>query len=233
MLKVSNPIAGCFDSSLFLVNESQAMCCFTGVYPRSSIHWFQSDVNLTDSAVRQPDEVDQEGRYSVCSTLPARSSNLSLPFNCLLWSPAKSSYLIHVVERYVPTERSVTGGTVSLRANLTVVLIMAAAAIKGSFQRLMMQWQYWYVSSEFEQYQIPPLVFGFAYKYRYAVAWRHSGCRREDPWFFLFYSLTILSFVAGGSQANTTTFNFPVSCLELILSIVFPPHSHYVAIGHI
>lgn len=139
MLKVSNPIAGCFDPSLFLVNERQAMCCFTGVYPRGSIHWFQRDVNLTDYAVRQPDEVDQEGRYGVCSTLPARSSDLSLPFNCSLWSPAKSSYLFHVVERYVPTGRSVTGGTVCLRANLTVLLIMAAAAIKGSFQRLMMQ----------------------------------------------------------------------------------------------
>lgn len=139
VLKVSNPIAGCFDNPLLLVNESQAMCCFTGVYPRGSIHWFQRDFNLTDSAVRQPDKVDQEGRYNVCSTLPARSSNLSLPFNCSLWSPAKSSYLFHVVEQYVPTEKSVTGDTVSLRANLTVVLIMAAAAIKGSFQRLMMQ----------------------------------------------------------------------------------------------
>lgn len=132
-------IPSCYDPSLFLVNESQAMCCFTGVYPHGFIHWFQRDVNLTDSAVRQPDEVDQEGRYGVCSTLPARSSDLSLPFTCMLWSPAKSSYLFSVVKQYVPTDRSVPGGTVSLRANLTVVLIMAAAAIKGSFQRLMMQ----------------------------------------------------------------------------------------------
>lgn len=202
-LKVSNPIAGCYNPSLFLVNESQAMCCFTGVYPHGFIHWFQRDVNLTDSAVRQPDEVDQEGRYGVCSTLPARSSDLSLPFTCLLWSPAKSSYLFRVVKQYVPTDRSVPGGTVSLRANLTVVLIMAAAAIKGSFQRLMMQWQYSHSSSEFEQYQIPPLVFGFAHKYRYAVAWRHSGRQRMSKGrsliFFFFYSLSILSFVAGGS----------------------------------
>lgn len=130
-------IPSCNDAPVLQVNESQAFCCYTGVYPRGFIHWFQGDDNLTDSAIQLPDVEDKDGRYNVCSALPTERRNMSHSFVCSLWSTSTSS-LFSVSQRYNPSvEQNVFGAAVSLRANLTVVLIMAAAAIKGIFQRLM------------------------------------------------------------------------------------------------
>lgn len=127
-------IPRCFDPPVLLVNRSQAACCFSGVHPRGSIHWFQGAVNLTDSAARRPDVQDPDGRYDVCSTLPTSRGNLSLPYTCLLWSPANGSYLFSVRKRYDPPSAGrhvLIGGTGSPRANPIVVLIVAAAVMKG------------------------------------------------------------------------------------------------------
>lgn len=133
LLKVSIPTTGCYDPPVLQVNESQAFCCFTGVYPRGFIHWFQGEVNLTDSSVQLLD-VEDKGRYNICSALPTERGNLTQSFVCSLWS---SSYLFSVSKRYNPSKENVLGAAVGLRANLTVVLIMAATAIKAIFQRLM------------------------------------------------------------------------------------------------
>lgn len=131
---MSIPNAGCYDPPVLQVNESQAFCCYTGVYPRGSTHWSQGDVNLTDFAIPLPDVADEDGRYNVCSALPTERANLSLPLVCSLWSPATGSKVFSVTARHVPSKPNVFDGAVSLRASLTVVLIMAAVAIKGSFQ---------------------------------------------------------------------------------------------------
>ncbi|XP_022612657.1 uncharacterized protein LOC111230266 [Seriola dumerili] len=85
-------VHGCLEGSGFFTNESHAECWFTGVYPNGTIHWFQGEVNLTNSASTQ-EEMDQHGRYKVLSELHVEKGHLNLSYKCSLWIPSDRKYL--------------------------------------------------------------------------------------------------------------------------------------------
>lgn len=85
-------ITDCLEGSGFSTFKSHVMCWFTGFYPNSTVHWFQGEVNLTDSASTQ-DEQDPHGRYNVSSVLHVEKVNSSLLYNCSLWTPSGREYL--------------------------------------------------------------------------------------------------------------------------------------------
>ncbi|XP_008293162.1 uncharacterized protein LOC103367041 [Stegastes partitus] len=73
------------------MNQSHAWCSFSGFYPGGSVHWFQEDANLTDSATTEEDK-DQHGFYNIQSEIDVQKVNLSRPLNCSLWIPSLGKY---------------------------------------------------------------------------------------------------------------------------------------------
>lgn len=71
------------------INSSHAECHFSGVSPGSTVHWFQGDHNLTDSASTM-EEVDQHGRYSIQSKITVENGEA---YNCSLWAPHDETYV--------------------------------------------------------------------------------------------------------------------------------------------
>ncbi|XP_035471964.2 uncharacterized protein LOC118289241 [Scophthalmus maximus] len=82
----------CLQRSGSSVNGSHPECWFEGVYPSGTVHWFQGDVNLTDSASTR-EERDPRGRYRVLSGLSVEGGNTSLAYVCSLWIPSEGKYL--------------------------------------------------------------------------------------------------------------------------------------------
>lgn len=88
---------------------------------------------MTDSAVQLPDVEDKDGRYDVCSTLPAAKGDLKQSYNCSL---SQGSYKFSTRGQYKPREENVLGAAASSSASLPVVLIMAATATKVVFKEV-------------------------------------------------------------------------------------------------
>ncbi|XP_035510238.1 uncharacterized protein LOC118322620 [Morone saxatilis] len=80
-------VQDCFGNSNSYIKNTAATCQFRGVYPSGTVHWFQGDVNLTDSASTQKEE-DQHGRYDVVSTIDVPKGKMSEPYRCSLWIPS-------------------------------------------------------------------------------------------------------------------------------------------------
>lgn len=90
--KTDVTVEDCFGSSGSSINNSHAECWFKGVYPIGTVHWFQEDVDLTDSASTQ-EEQDQHGLYNILSTINVQEGNPSKPYNCSLWMPSATKYI--------------------------------------------------------------------------------------------------------------------------------------------
>ncbi|XP_049925376.1 uncharacterized protein LOC126405615 [Epinephelus moara] len=97
-------VQDCLGSVGSSINESYAECWFTEVYPDSTVHWFQGDVNLTDLAVTQ-EAVDNQQYNYVSSKIVVQKGNLSQPYECSLWIPSTGKYLsnqqLHMVQKLV------------------------------------------------------------------------------------------------------------------------------------
>lgn len=85
-------VQDCLESSGSSISETTAKCWFSGVYPSGIIKWSQGDTDLTDSASPQED-VHQDGRYKVSSSIDVKTGNTSQPFNCSLWIPSTRKQL--------------------------------------------------------------------------------------------------------------------------------------------
>ncbi|XP_029363609.1 uncharacterized protein LOC115047075 [Echeneis naucrates] len=88
-------VQDCLESYVSETNKSHAMCSFTGVYPRGTIHWFKenlADFNLSDSASTW-EEKDQHGRYKLSSELQMEEAMPSSSYSCSLWIPSARKYL--------------------------------------------------------------------------------------------------------------------------------------------
>ncbi|XP_067426970.1 neural cell adhesion molecule 1-B [Thunnus thynnus] len=84
-------IQDCPGSSGSFINETYAGCFFNGVYPSGTVHWFQGDVDLTESASMQ-EVKDKHGRYDITSTINVQKGHLTQPYNCSLWLPHAKKY---------------------------------------------------------------------------------------------------------------------------------------------
>ncbi|XP_035035609.1 butyrophilin subfamily 3 member A2 [Hippoglossus stenolepis] len=116
-------VRGCHDKSGYSINESHAECWFTGVYPSGVVHWFQGDVNLTDSA-RTREEEDGQGLFKVLSDLNVDERNLSLPYKCSLWIPTDGKYLLSQKTTSPEKIRS-SGSPVTLQRICVVVWLVS------------------------------------------------------------------------------------------------------------
>ncbi|KAI3360018.1 hypothetical protein L3Q82_014353 [Scortum barcoo] len=105
--------ADCLENLTSSANDSHATCWFSGVYPSGSVHWFQGDVNLTDSTSPQT-EMDQQGRFNVLSTVAVQKGNPREPYNCSLWIPSDGKYLSSELVYRVRTQNS-SGSIVKLQ----------------------------------------------------------------------------------------------------------------------
>lgn len=115
-------VVDCSGSSNSFINESHAKCWFSGVYPSGVIHWFQGDVNLTNSASTEEEE-DQHGRYKVWSTIDVQKGNSSQPYNCSLWIPSVGKYTSSRQLANVKGQKS-SGSVVRLQGIFIMVEIM-------------------------------------------------------------------------------------------------------------
>lgn len=86
--KTTVKIQACIGSSNASIDEDQARCWFSGVYPQGEIHWYQGEVNLTKFAKMGEEKMDQDGRYSVSSTLDIQKGDKDQSFKCSLWIPS-------------------------------------------------------------------------------------------------------------------------------------------------
>lgn len=119
-------VQDCLESYNSSINKSQAKCSFSGVYPRGIIHWSQGDVNLTGLGSTQEEE-DQEGRYSVSSTIYVQGGNHNQSYKCQLWIPSHGKYLfsheLHLTDRLIDSVMS-SGGMVRLQWIFLMVEIL-------------------------------------------------------------------------------------------------------------
>lgn len=81
-------IQACIGNSGTSINEDQARCWFSGVYPRGEIHWYQGEVNLTEFAKMEEDKIDHDGRYNISGTLDIQHGNKNQSYKCSLWIPS-------------------------------------------------------------------------------------------------------------------------------------------------
>ncbi|XP_040917646.1 uncharacterized protein LOC121197936 isoform X2 [Toxotes jaculatrix] len=90
--QASVTLQDCLEGKKSLINESHAQCWFSGVYPRGTVHWFQENVNVTDTASTREEE-DQHGQYKVYSEINVEKGNQGDTYNCSLWIPSNRKYL--------------------------------------------------------------------------------------------------------------------------------------------
>ncbi|CAK6963301.1 uncharacterized protein LOC122967156 [Scomber scombrus] len=100
-------VQDCFGGSDSSRNESHAVCWFNGVYPSGTVHWFQGNANSTESASTQEVE-DQHGQYNIISTINVKKN---LPYNCSLWIPGASKYLVTLVIQPSAVKVKASGST--------------------------------------------------------------------------------------------------------------------------
>lgn len=119
-------VQDCLQSSRSFINTSHAVCWFSGVNPNSDVHWFQGDVNLTDSASTQEEEA-QHGQYNVLSSIDVQKGNSTQPYNCSLWTPDDGTYLTSQQLR-VKKSRS-SASVLNLQWLCIVVAIMVVKSV--------------------------------------------------------------------------------------------------------
>ncbi|XP_051244931.1 uncharacterized protein LOC127356900 [Dicentrarchus labrax] len=120
-------VQDCFENSKSYIQKTHATCQFRGVYPSGTVHWFQGDVNLTDSAITQEEE-DQYGRYDVMSTIDVQKGK-SEPYRCSLWIPSVGKNL-HAQELPMVKALESSGSMVRVQWICIMVEIMVVKFMK-------------------------------------------------------------------------------------------------------
>lgn len=91
------------------IKKAFAQCWFSGVYPIGTVHWFQDKDNFTLSAnTRQ--EVDDNGRYNVSSSIDTKEGNPNQPYECSLWIPSARKTLISLMVHPIGKQETQSSG---------------------------------------------------------------------------------------------------------------------------
>lgn len=115
-------VQDCIESSNASINEDQARCWFSGVYPSGKVHWSQGDVNLTLFSLTTEEE-DEDGRYNISSTIQIQEGNQSQPYKCSLWIPSTRTTLSSYEQPLVGKQTS-SGSRIRLQWIFLMVEIM-------------------------------------------------------------------------------------------------------------
>ncbi|KAL4657928.1 hypothetical protein GN956_G1797 [Arapaima gigas] len=84
----------CYAEGSWSSTDTEVTCCFPGVYPEGTIHWFSGDSNVTEDAVMMPSHPDSQGLFNVSSTLLSAQPEAS--YTCKLWLPTGGSTLVEI-----------------------------------------------------------------------------------------------------------------------------------------